>query len=226
MNDRQDAKRKMYQSTLETCLKYEGEWAHIPAFQAAVDELQGALTAIDTEAQQQSGAGSKGATLSKNELATKMVQTAATATGLMSVYAFKTKNNDLLAKTNISKHTLYRLPEPEALAAARVLLAEMTRYADELADYGADEDLRNELEQSIADFQAALVQPRNAIIEKKQYTGNLAKAFAQANSILYDELDKLVVKFKISAPAFYTDYGNARNLIVKSARKREGNNKQ
>jgi hypothetical protein len=88
--------------------------------------------------------------------------------------------------------------------------------------YGVDEPLRNELEQSIAAFNAMIAQPRGAVVEKKQYTGNLAKAFAEADSILYDGLDKLITKFKTSVPAFYTDYKNARNLIVQSAHKKVG----
>ncbi|MDR1897111.1 MAG: hypothetical protein LBR10_10010, partial [Prevotellaceae bacterium] len=102
----------------------------------------------------------------------------------------------------------------------RSLAAEMNRHANELEAYGVDESLRSELEQSIADFQAALAQPRGVIVEKKQYTGNLAKAFAEADSILYDGLDKLIVKFKTSEPAFYTDYKNARNLIVQGAHRK------
>ncbi|MDR0630628.1 MAG: hypothetical protein LBF70_01150, partial [Holosporales bacterium] len=52
------------------------------------------------------------------------------------------------------------------------------------------------------------------------YTGNLAKAFAEADSILYDGLDKLITRFKTSDPAFYTDYKNARNLIMQGTRKK------
>ncbi|MDR1898351.1 MAG: hypothetical protein LBR10_16365 [Prevotellaceae bacterium] len=213
MNDRQIAKRNMYQSTYNTCLKYESTYGHIPAFTDAVGELRDILGVIDEEALRQTDTSSKGASQTRNELETKMVQAAVTVAGLMYRYAFKTKNNDLLVKTDINKNTLYRMHDVEAIATARSLAAEMNRHANELEAYGVDESLRSELEQSIADFQAALAQPRGVIVEKKQYTGNLAKAFAEADSILYDGLDKLIVKFKTSDAAFYTDYKNARNVI-------------
>jgi hypothetical protein len=188
----------------------------------AVGELHNIIDVIDEEALRQTNAKSKGVSQTKNELETKMVQTTVTVAGLMYRYAFKTKNNDLLVKTNINKHTLYRLHDVEAIATARSIAAEMNRHANELETYGVDVSLRSELEQSIADFQAALAQPRDVIVEKKQYTGNLVKAFAEADSILYDGLDKLIVKFKTSTPAFYTDYKNARNLILQGARKNGG----
>jgi hypothetical protein len=210
----------MYQSTYDTCVKYEGAYGHIPAFVDAVGELRDILGVIDEEALRQTDTTSKGASQTKNELETRMVQTAVTVAGLMYRYAFKTKNNDLLVKTGINKHTFYRLHDAEAIATARSLAAEMNRYANELEAYGVDKLLRSELEQAIADFQAALARPRDVIVEKKQYTGNLAKAFAEADSILYDGLDKLIVRFKTSNAAFYTDYKNARNLILQSARRK------
>jgi hypothetical protein len=212
----------MYQSTYDTCVKYESTYGSIPAFVDAVGELRDIMSVIDEEALRQTGATSKGASQTKNEQETRMVQTAVTVAGLMYRYAFKTKNNDLLVKTDINKNTLYRLHDVEAIAAVRSLAAEMNLYANELEAYGVDESLRNEMEQSIADFQAALALPRGVIVEKKQYTGNLAKAFAEADSILYDGLDKLIVKFKTSDAAFYTDYKNARNLIVQGARRKGG----
>jgi glycine/D-amino acid oxidase-like deaminating enzyme len=123
-------------------------------------------------------------------------------------------------KSNINKKMLYNLSDVEVIALARSIAVEMNRYANELEAYGVDAPLRNELEQAINDFQAALAQPRDVIVEKKQYTGNLVKAFAEADSILYDGLDKLILKFKTSVPAFYTDYKNARNLIVQSSHKK------
>ncbi|MDR2065870.1 MAG: hypothetical protein LBP85_09230 [Prevotellaceae bacterium] len=222
MNNRQIAKRNMYQSAYDMCIKYESAYEHIPAFVEAVNELHDIIGVIDEEALRQTETTSKGVSQTKNELEAKMVQTAVTVANLIYRYAFKTKNNDLLVKTGINKNIFYHLPDVEAIATARSIAAEMNRLSSELEIYGVDEPLRNELEQAIADFQAALAQPRNAIVEKKQYTGNLAKAFAEADSVLYDGLDKLIVKFKTSAPAFYTDYKNARNLIVQSAHKKNG----
>jgi glycine/D-amino acid oxidase-like deaminating enzyme len=194
-----------------------------------VDELHDILDVIDRETLQQTGAISKGVSQAKNELEVKMVQTTITVAGLMYRYAFKTNNNELLVKANINKNTLYSLPDVEAIAMARSIAAEMNRFKNELEPYGVDESLRNELEQAIAGFQAALALPRDVIVEKKQYTGNLAKAFAEADSILYDGLDKLIVRFKTSDSAFYTDYRNARNLILHGTRrkddKKDGDNK-
>jgi uncharacterized protein (UPF0297 family) len=220
MNDKQNAKRKMYQSTFDSCIKYQSIYAHIPAFVEAVNDLRSILDVIDEEAKRQAGTISKGTSQTKNELEVKMVQAAVTVASLMSAYAFRTKNNDLLAKASINKNMLYRLHDTESIAIVRSLAVEMNRYAGELEAYGVDASLRNELEQAIVGFQSSFALPRDVIVEKKQYTSNLAKAFAEADSILYDGLDKLITKFKTSDPAFYTYYKNARNLIVQGTRRK------
>jgi hypothetical protein len=156
-------------------MKYESAYANIPAFVNGVGELHNILSVIDDEAKRQTGTTSKGASLTKNELEITMVQAAVTVANLMSVYAFKTKNNDLLVKTNLNKHVLYHLPDVEAIATVRSIADEMNRHVNELEAYGVDASLRNELEQATAGFQAALAQPRDAIVEKKQYTGTLPK---------------------------------------------------
>jgi hypothetical protein len=201
-------------------MKYQSIYGHIPAFVAAVEELRIIIDALDREALQQTNVTSKGVSLTKNELENKMIQTTLMVAGLTYRYAFKTNNNDLLVKSNLNKRILYNVSDVEAIAIARSIAAEMQLHSNALEAYGVDESLRNELEQSINNFQAALAQPRDLIVEKKQYTGNLAKTFAEADSILYDGLDRLIVKFKTSSPAFYTDYKNARNLIVHGAHRK------
>jgi hypothetical protein len=221
MNDRQNAKWHMYRSVNNTCKKYETEYTHIGALKEAVNDLDKGINDIDREAQQQWSTQSKVSSIEKNELEIHLVQTTIKVSSLLYVYAFTTHDNELLVKTSTFKSILYRMHDNEKLVFAKSLASQIVPRLDVLAPYGINEALLKELEQAIADYDAAITKPRDTITEKKQYTGNLVRLFANVDSILYDRLDKLMVNFKVVPSAFFTDYTNARNLIITSARKKK-----
>jgi hypothetical protein len=211
----------MYRSVSNTCKKYENEYAHIDAFTEAVNDLDKGINDIDWEVQQQWSTQPKASTGEKNDQETRLVQTTIKASSLLYVYAFTTHKKELLVKTSTYKSILYRMHDNEKLVFSKFIAAEITRHLNMLAPYGIDGALLEELEHAIADYEAVITKPRDTILEKKQYTGNLVRLFAHVDSILYDRLDKLMVKFKVVPSAFFTDYTNARNLINTSVRKKK-----
>jgi hypothetical protein len=65
MNNRQIAKRNMYQSVYDMCLKYQHIYGHIPAFVDTVKDLRIIIDVIDKEILQQTNVTSKGVSLTK-----------------------------------------------------------------------------------------------------------------------------------------------------------------
>ena len=74
--------------------------------------------------------------------------------------------------------------------------------------------------------------PRTASSIKSTYTNNLRLLIKQADGILKNELDKLVISFKANAPNFVSTYKNGRVIIdaptshtqIKGAVTNSGNN--
>ncbi|MDR0605664.1 MAG: hypothetical protein LBG80_15310, partial [Bacteroidales bacterium] len=76
------------------------------------------------------------------------------------------------------------------------------------------------LQNVINEYEPLIIAPRAVVSKTKQITANLAHIFADADTLLNDRLDKLMSIFKTSAPDFYAEYFNSRNVINTSARKK------
>jgi hypothetical protein len=213
MNDRQEAKLRMYQVVLETCHKNEQTYAGVPGFVNSVAQLDDSVAAIVQNAQQQTGAVLQGASAEKNAAIDLLAQECVKTANVAYVYAFTTGNLPLMAKVAVNKGMFYRGHYNDALILAKTIAAATHEHAPALAEYGIDTAAVNALDEAIAGFERVMSKSQVAIGERKMYTSNIKQLFADSDSVLYDRLDKLIVLFKTSAPDFYVLYKNARNII-------------
>jgi hypothetical protein len=213
MNDRQELKLSMFQKVLDTCREHEQVYAGFPAFTDSVGQLDGAVSAIRHGAQQQAGTITQGYTAEKNLALDRLAQQSLKVADITYVYAFRNNNQPLLRKVAVNKSMFYKGHDNNALALAKNIAVESLNHASELANYGIDSAELVALQEAVAGFELLISKPQTVTGEHKLYTGNLKQLFAEADSILYDQLDKLITLFKVSVPDFYTLYKNARNII-------------
>jgi hypothetical protein len=222
MTDRQEAKFSMYQKVLNVCEEHRQEYADVPAFVNAVNELDQQVTNIQSATQQQTETNPKGATKDKNSAIDSLVELSLKVANPVYVYAFDTQNNSLLQKVNVNKSMFYNIHDRAALTVAKIIADEAKVNRDALRNYGVSDDNIADLDTAIEQLEKLLTAPSGVIGERKMYTGNLKELFAAADSIVYDKLDKLIRLFKTSSPEFFNLYSNARNVVNTSARKRKG----
>jgi hypothetical protein len=204
----------MYQTVLDTCQQNESVYAEIPAFAGNVNELKGNVAVIRQLAQQQSGTVSQGATVEKNQSADRLIQECVKIAGVLYAHGFKVNDQTLLSKVvHLNKTVLYRAHANDVVSIATNVSAEAAAHLGVLKDYGVDEAVLKAFDADIATFESLLVKPHLTVDDHKLYTGNLKKAFADADSTLYDQLDKVIPIFKTSSPDFYTLYKIARNVV-------------
>jgi hypothetical protein len=221
MNDKQIAKHNMLQVVVHTLDENESLYAHIPVFVSAVKELKSTVKKIETETLRQSAADRKGATDEKQEAEMELVNRTVTVANVLSVLALDTKNSTLSEKVKVTKNMLYRQHDNVMLSIARRVRAEVYANAGSLESYGLSKDVLSALETAIARYETLIVAPRIVVTETKQITSNIARLFAETDTLLNDRLDKLMSLFKLSEPNFYAIYFNARNIINTAARKRK-----
>jgi hypothetical protein len=221
MNDKQIAKQNMLQVVVHTLDENESLYAHIPVFTETVNKLKSKVKEIETESLRQSKADRKGATDEKQEAETELVNRTVTVANVLSVLAADTKNSTLSEKVKVTKSMLYQQHNSVALNIARRVLAEAQANAGSQDAYGLSKDALTALETAIARYETLIVAPRVVVTGSKQVTSNIARLFAETDTLLNDRLDKLMSLFKLSAPDFYAIYFNARNIINTSARKRK-----
>jgi len=221
MNDRQESKLNMFQKVLDTCREHKQVYAGFPAFADSVGQLEGAVSAIRQGAQQQAGTTTQGYTAKKSVALDRLAQQSLKVADVIYVYAFRNNNQPLLRKVSVNKSSFYRGHDNDALTLAKNIAVEALSHISELTDYGIDSVELLALQEAIAGFESLISKPQTVTGEHKLYTGNLKQLFAEADSILYDQLDKLVTLFKVSAPDFYTLYKNARNVIDTAKRNKK-----
>jgi hypothetical protein len=221
MTDRQEAKFSMYRKVLNVCDEHEQEYAGIPAFVNAVNELKQQVTDIQSVRQQQTEADSKGTTKDKGSAIDRLAELSLKVANPVYVYAFNTQNNDLRQKVSVNKNTFYNTHDRTALTVAKIIAAEAKTRNEALREYGISDTDITELEAAIVQLEELIDAPSGVIGERKMHTENIRTLFVRADSVIYDKLDKLIRLFKTSSPEFFALYGNARNIVNTAARKRK-----
>lgn len=221
MNDRQESKLDMFQRVLNTCKNYNQVYAKIPVFVQSVGELEDTVEAISQNSKRQASSISTGVTVTKALALEQLVRSCIKVADLVYVYAFRTKKHELLPKVSINKHMLYHGRDNDAITLASIVADEASEHAAELVDYGVEAQDLTELNEAIGQFRTFLSKPKQVIGERTLHTKNLKELFSDADSILCDQLDKLIGKFRESEPEFFTLYKNSRNVINTAARKRK-----
>ncbi|MDR3267496.1 MAG: hypothetical protein LBT83_00290 [Tannerella sp.] len=220
MNDRQNAKLNMYQSVYNTCLEYAPVYSGTPVFLSSLNALNQGIAHIRETERQQADAEVKGTTQEKAGVEDLLVQSLLKTGSAVNVYAFENGDTDLQVKSNLNKSMLYRMENNVLLATATEIVMIVTVLILKLKDYGIIQSDLDELVSRTAAFESLIVKPRTTIDKHKLYTQNLMRCFSEADSILFDKLDKLINLFKTSSPDFYLNYKIARNIINTSVRKR------
>jgi hypothetical protein len=165
---------------------------------------------VNTIVKQQQGVAVKGTTAQKGNAEDVLVQECLMLGGALYALGFDSENPVLMETAQVNKNELYRQHGHLTLARAKNIAEAANNNSEKLADYGIGEADYNALTDAIDAYEALIVSPREAISERKQHTGNLAKELAAADSVLVDKMDKIAVRFKSTNSVFYNGYKDAR----------------
>jgi hypothetical protein len=219
MTDRQNDKLNMHIETLDFCKANESVWKPVPAFGRYVGELETCVNNANAIVKQQQGVPVKGVTAQKGNAEDTLVQECLTVGGALYALGFDSGNPALMETGSVNKHALYRQHGHLTLARARNIAEAAWARTGQLADYGTGDAELTALNAAIAAYEALILSPREAIGERKLYTGNLVQTLAAGDSVLVDKMDKIAARFKNTNPAFYNGYKNARAIKDSGHRK-------
>lgn len=212
MTDKQENKRSMYIAVQKVCNTNNNVWSALPAFVTAFSEFQTTIAEIDTQRQIQEGK-TTGITQNKQKEEDEMIQATIEMAAAVYAYASKIGDNELKQKVNYTPSDLRNSRDTILKDICQTIHNEAANIIDHLADYGkTPTDLTN-LQKEINDFADILAKPRTAIGTRATATSKLIELFQQADDLLKNQLDKLVVNFQTTNPIFYNKYQNARIII-------------
>ncbi len=212
MTDPQRNKLAMYLAVLGVMNKYNSVWTTLTAIADIVTRLTGLTTAI------QAASGVQGSPLTgiaggKRRKRMEMMEQASSVAGDLHSYAVKQNDTSLAAKVSLQFSDLLRMPETEIAPRCQEIHDLANTNAAALAPYGTDAADITALQTAIDDFKESMTKPRQAVVGRKQVTGNIAHDETTADDLLKRELDRSMRKFAKKNPDFFGEYTTARMII-------------
>jgi hypothetical protein len=202
----------MYESVLSILKKHETIWGNVPKFADAVDAIQGELQIIRSKSNSQDSI-TLGVAKAKSAAFTTLADSLIVLSNTIWIYANASNNFEMAARNKISASKMLRLSTVASMQRIEMLLADLTDHAAELETYGITPEFISKLETQVAIYQDISGAPRMAIVERKTLTKEIANHTLKIDQLLLSVLDKMIVIFKVSQPAFVNRYKNARMVV-------------
>jgi hypothetical protein len=221
MNDKQESKLDMLQRVLEVLINNAGIYSAVKKIVEAVSKLSIVLGAIRETAQQQAKISIEGYSAEKQKVLENVIEGSIKIANATYVFAFDKNDKVLLSNMSINKSMFYHGHANDVFTLAKNITTEAKKYTSELRDYGIEENDFAVLDEAISIYENFINRPQIVKEERALYTKNLKELFSEADSLLYDQLDKLIVLYRKSSPDFYFAYKTARNIINYSKRSRK-----
>lgn len=212
MTDRQENKRSMYLAVQNICNANNGTWNTTPAFVEAFTDFQTTLADIDTQAQIQEGK-TTGTTQNKQQEEDEMIQASIVIAAAAYAYASRIGDNALKERVNYTPSQLRRSRDNTLRDSCQNIHDAANEVIAHLADYGIVPENLAQQQQEIDDYSAILAEPRVAIGTRATATTRLVELFQQADDLLKNQLDKLMLIYQTTQPTFYNQYQSARTIV-------------
>jgi hypothetical protein len=213
MNIKQETHLKMLIASLGVIDNNKPVWKDVAAFSTARDDFESAIDNVRAQELKQSTT-TTGVTLDKRTAREAMCSAAAIVGGAVAAYADKQNNHELFASVDFSAADLLHRSEAECVTNCTAILnAGMTNLAAlTTGKHLAQSDL-DDLKAKIDAFNVALERPRQAEAGSKSATDQLPDAIAAADRIVERQLDRLMERFRVSNPDFYSAFKVARVIV-------------
>lgn len=212
MDAKQESKLNMYRAVEQHCDDNSSVFASVAGFQTAFTNFKAKIASlIGTE--QLSATPLTGIALDKTVSKQDLCQLAADAASMIYAFAVATSNIPLREEVNFPYSKL--LGTRDDLLAPRCQGIHDAGVANMPAvkDYGLDVPQLTALQAAITVYAAKTPNPRTAISARKVHKANIRALFVEADAILKNQMDKIVVAFRALSPDFVTGYESNRIII-------------
>jgi hypothetical protein len=187
-------------------------WGGVKAVSDTVAALNANNAIIAQKANEQETATDGAAALKiqvKHDLEEKILENA----DQLSSLAAKNQDVTLGAQVELTLSALDKLEDDQLEAKGKNVSALATANLAALADYNVKQSDVTALDALTTQFHNVKTAPRTAIAKRSSQTKTMPQAISDNTSLLRNQLDKQMTKFKKSNPEFYAGYHAARVVI-------------
>lgn len=143
-----------------------------------------------------------------------MCSAAAIVGGAVAAYADKQNDHELFAKVDFSAPDLMHQAEADCLTNCQAILdAATANVAAMTADKSLAQADVDDFQAKIETFKTTLTRPRQIKTVTKGATDQMPAAITAADRIAERQLDRLMERFRVSNPDFYSEYNVARVIV-------------
>ena len=201
----------MHKKVEQVCDENYSIYKSLPAFVNGFDLFKSNNQKIeDTTVKQKTP--TTGYTEKRDLIKIELAELAIEIAGSVAAYCHENKNEIVARKVNYSFTELTHASDAAVKNRVSIILAEATTIVANLSDYGTDSTHTSLLEQKLNEFKDIIGKKGYSKEETQTATEQVAELLAENNELVKNRLDKLMLKFRISAPEFYKNYFNAREI--------------
>ncbi|MCG8409901.1 MAG: hypothetical protein MI739_01285 [Bacteroidales bacterium] len=213
MNKRNKQHLSMFLTTQNYLDEHTSVWTPIPRVVSYKNDFDELLTRIFDSSNK--SASTISITNRKQNLQKVLANKAVKLSGAMQAYCFDTDKIDLQKQISITQSKVVLAKDSEIEPMISLLIVHLNKNLTDLADFGVTEAMVTELQTTLNDFNALIGKPR--IILNKKYTelSTLDQLFDEANALLRNKMDKIMIMFKDTENGFYEGYLRNRVIVDK-----------
>lgn len=202
----------MYHSVQKVLQHNSASWNGLAAFENAVTRFGQHITLLEqlTYQKTKSMLGVKSKRDQKRRELAKLSLSVANA---VYAYAVNIKDEKLKAEVKYNSSQLKYGKITTFLQLVNGLIAKANEHADAIAEYGVNQSMIDDLTLVYMEFVEIADLPRQATVSRKMITHQISIKLKDIDDVLKNQLDKLIVLFKDSAPEFVMTFEGARVII-------------
>jgi hypothetical protein len=212
MDAKRESRLNMYHQLVELCENNLVTIALIVAFQTSYNAFKTIVQAIvvaQTTLDMQ-GTGGTAKKVSKRSLASM----GAGIAGMVYAYASVNNDEDLKDAMRINFTKIFKALDDDVVSICNTIYSTANGLGAALNDYGVSAALLTTFQNAIADYAGKAPKPRQTRAQKRAVLLQVKQMHASADTILHEQLDKLVVNFMLNGHAdFELQYRAATTLI-------------
>jgi hypothetical protein len=221
MNRVQKAKLDSYKLVIRVADENPVSVKLIPKFEKGIAKLKVIVTEIGV-LQPEQEKDISGITVEKNFSEEELTNLVVDIAGAVYSYADEKDDKALMKMVDYKASKVDGLDEADLIAAAGIVHAEALKIPEaDLLNEGVKAEDVTKLGTILKSYQDIKVTPRDAIIGRANVTLKLENEFKKASKLMLNSLNRLAPQYKQKDPDFYEKYKSARNVIYRSATKKE-----
>ena len=131
------------------------------------------------------------------------------------IFAYASENNDnkLAVRADYSPSDLYKLRDSDFPKVVSEIIQAANENLTALADQGVTKEQVTDVETSLDDYRPLIGLARTITVEKGTAGAEVDQLIDGTNVMLRDQLDKSMLRFRLTDAAFYDGYQRARTIV-------------